>query len=196
MGKGHVARLIEEARDAKTLCGAGVSEDDIALAEKELGLLLPLSYRTFLRECGWVSVKGLIVWGLPSEEERICYNAQSIVDIVARARREYGLPAHLVWISSDGSDFQFMLDTSVMVDQEVPVVNWPLGLSADDMAARDGAEIMAPSFALWFQKELAVRLDVEQQRKAGPSRTSQHLDARKPGCLDMLRRCVRRGQPK
>ena len=87
--------------------------DDI---ESQLAVILPESYRWFVRTYGMGGVSGVEILGVNKDNSLAC------VETTLR-RREYGLPPHFVVIEDVG-EYQYCLDTSKLEDGECPVVNW------------------------------------------------------------------------
>src|ERR1700761_5192839 len=104
------------------------SEAQVAAVEDELGLVLPRSYRIFLRRFGAAVCEGLMIAGLPDTRntgpeppfwDHVVDSSRSLWP----NRHGYGLDRHLVFLTDDGGDMKFYLDTSAMDDSgECPVV--------------------------------------------------------------------------
>jgi hypothetical protein len=104
------------------------SEARVAAVEEELGLVLPRSYRIFLRRFGAAVCEGHMIAGLP--DTRNTGPEPPFWDHVVDSRRSLwsdrngnGVDRHLVFLTDDGCDIKFYLDTSSMDDSgECPVV--------------------------------------------------------------------------
>lgn len=100
------------------------SEAQVAAVEEELGLVLPKSYRIFLRRFGAAICERLDIAGLP--DTRNTDPESPFWGHVADASKSLwrvSVDRHLVFLTDDGGDINFYLDTSAMDDRgECPVV--------------------------------------------------------------------------
>lgn len=104
------------------------SESRVVEVEEELGLPLPKSYRIFLGRFGAAICKGHMIAGLPDTRntgpeppfwDHVVDTSKSLWP----NRHGYGVDRHLVFLTDDGGDINYYLDTSAMDDQgECPVV--------------------------------------------------------------------------
>lgn len=104
-------------RDGTLLdCSGPASEEEIAAAEKELGVTFPNDYRAFLRHYGTGCLNGFDIFGLPSD--RLWGDVVMMNQLASRPR-----PAHLVKVADDTDGYGFYLDIAQMDDAgECPVV--------------------------------------------------------------------------
>ena len=103
-----------------------VPDKEIDAAERELGVKFPRSYRCFLQHFGAAKMLGCDFDGLPNTrnyDEEMPYYLH-LVDHTNGFRREWGdLPRHFVFVTDDGGDCTFWIDTSrTSKDRESPVV--------------------------------------------------------------------------
>lgn len=149
-----IARAIREmasrSEERSDLEFGPVAEETIATVEHELGVVLPNSFRTYLRHFAGGLLIGYEIFGVRTEASsgRTCgppglsedYNV--ILDIVQHNRttqediRRDNMPTGLVMFTTDGGDYHLFLDTSQMNETgECPVVVWgpgALGLKVAD----------------------------------------------------------------
>jgi hypothetical protein len=92
------------------------SEEEIHLAERELGVIFPPSYRAFLRAYGAGSLPYWEVFGIPGD--RLWGDVVMMNQVPPRRP-----PAHYIKFTSEGGDLGYYLDTSQCdVVGEYPVV--------------------------------------------------------------------------
>jgi hypothetical protein len=123
--------------------GAGVSDDEIAAAERALEVRIEGGYRQFLKQFGWGGVEHLELHGL---------GGSSHLDLVRvtqseRSEMEPALPVHLVPVMNDGGGNLFCLDTHVA--NEPPIVFWDHTGGVDQEP-----EVEAESFSSWLLAQL------------------------------------------
>jgi cell wall assembly regulator SMI1 len=125
--------------------GTGATAQEIADAERAIGVRLPASYRAFLSRFGWARVYFDPLYGVgPSVPSHY-----ALVTNVLSERYEAQplIPRHLVPIMNDGAGNNYCLDTSRFHDDECPVVFW-------DHEHEDGPdqtpEEVSPSFDRWL----------------------------------------------
>jgi antitoxin YobK len=92
-------------------------ETRIDLIEKELQILLPESYKWFLKEYGLAILPGFVILGNGLSNVPACVET-------TLSWRKYGLPESLVVIEDDGTDWIYCLGTSRIKNGECPVVDW------------------------------------------------------------------------
>ena len=92
--------------------------DDLIIQqiETKLNVILPVSYEWFLREFGHGGMMRVEILGNGLSLNPSCVTETEFF-------RESGLPMHLVVIENVG-EWIFCLDTSRMVENECPVVDW------------------------------------------------------------------------
>jgi len=106
----------------KTLSGVSfrfsgpTTEDQIAAAERELGVMFPRSYRTFLRQYGAGTLDCVEIFGIPSD--RLWGDV-----VMMNQLTSCQIPRHFVKFTDDIGNYSYYLDTSRMDDEgECPVV--------------------------------------------------------------------------
>lgn len=125
--------------------GRGATDGEIELAEQALGILLPSSYKSFLRDFGWGGVGHWELFGVgtgvPSEVD--------LVDIALSERTEATplTPEHLVPVMNDGGGNLFCLDTARTLDDDCPVV-----LHDHEL---DEISDVSDSFLAWLNERIA-----------------------------------------
>ncbi|MFF3645366.1 SMI1/KNR4 family protein [Streptomyces sp. NPDC002564] len=116
-------RLVRDHPEESVFAG-GCSDDDIAEAERRLGVVLPASYKLFLRELGDCDVAGDEFYGIVLREGQMLGAVTETLDL----RDSAGLAPQLVAFRPDGMGGYFVLDTSrVGPDGEAPVYAWGSG---------------------------------------------------------------------
>jgi len=123
--------------------GAGVSEDEIAAAERTLDVRIEGGYRQFLKQFGWGSVEHLELYGFGGPPHLNLVRAT----LSERREMEPALPAHLVPVMSDGGGNLLCLDTQVA--KEPPIVFWDHTGGVDQEP-----EVEAESFSSWLWEQL------------------------------------------
>jgi hypothetical protein len=104
------------------------SESRVAAVEKELGVPLPRSYRIFLSRFGAAFCHGHDIAGLPDTrgsdvESPFWVHVADVSKSRWIDRHGHGVDRHLVYLSDDGGDITYYLDTSAMDDEgECPVI--------------------------------------------------------------------------
>ena len=119
MSKIILVELIKKWGD-KTFFVGEADANRIGKIEQMLGVKLPESYKWFLNKYGHGGVFGVEIFGSGLAEIPSCVSSTI-------SWREFGLPEYLVVIEDDGADWIYCLDTSSMVDNECPVVDWAQG---------------------------------------------------------------------
>jgi hypothetical protein len=127
--------------------GGHADEATIAGAEARLGVGLPASYRSFLREFGWGGIPPLDVFGLGE-------NVRPHLDLVRqneelRASGRPKLPKHLVAVAEDGGGNPLCLDTQQMQGEECPVVFW-----SNEESGHQVPMEMAKNFGEWLWEKV------------------------------------------
>jgi hypothetical protein len=121
-----------------------VKAEWVARAEAELGLTLPRSYRLFLERFGACVLNGVEVAGI--DPMRIDESEPPRWTDIVRATKglwRRHVPRHLLFVSDDGGDYKFCLDTSVRdATGECPVVVLGPGMEGEAIAA-DFTEFLA-----------------------------------------------------
>jgi hypothetical protein len=139
------------------------TDDAVARAESDLGILFPISFVSFLRESRPMQ--------LPLAAQFYCISdgRHGVEDIVAANRREREasspLPHFMVAFYNDGMGNQVCFDTRHPSDGgEYPIVFWDHELGADENLEasltvsrnRESAGIVASSFPDWIQESLKI----------------------------------------
>lgn len=127
--------------------GCGASDSEIAAAEQSLGVLLPDSYRSYLRLIGWARFSHCELYGLGLDTPPHLGLVNNTV--VERNSMEPALPLTLVPLMNDGAGNHYCLDTSATVAGECPVVFWD-----HEAGTSQCPELMAQSFPNWLVKLL------------------------------------------
>ncbi len=109
-----------------------VEEEAIIGVERAFNLLLPRSYRDYLATFAGGMLFGYDVCGIPTAKSQIPTFADDPADIkpgnliqdVVVVNQDYIriMPAGLVYITGDGGDDSFFLDTNRMMAEECPVL--------------------------------------------------------------------------
>jgi hypothetical protein len=104
-----------------TEIGTGASHQEVADAERDIGVRLPASYAVFLIKFGWARVRHDFVYGIgPS-----CPRPYLLVRHVLAVRTEQPrIPHYLVPIMKAGAGNHYCLDTSRMHKWDCPLVFW------------------------------------------------------------------------
>ncbi len=111
-----IGQLVADEAGLQVECSGPATEDEIAAAEKALGVRLPRSYRAFLRQFGAGYLNAYDIFGLPGD--RLWGDVVMMNQIAPNPR-----PSHLVKFTDDVGDYGFYLDTSrIGGDGECPVV--------------------------------------------------------------------------
>jgi antitoxin YobK len=92
-------------------------ENRINLIQQELAVILPESYKWFLKEFGLALIPGTIILGNGLASIPTCVES-------THDWRKIGLPEYLVAIEDPEGDWVYCLDTSKMNEGECPVVDW------------------------------------------------------------------------
>jgi cell wall assembly regulator SMI1 len=124
-------------------CGNGATQDQLARAQAELGVVFPGSYKEFLRKYGWGEFATEAIYGLG-------HDVPKYLDVVRQTLRERTeleprLPLALVPVMNDGAGNNYCLDTSKLIHNECPVVLWN-----HEMGGNQVPETVAASFDNWF----------------------------------------------
>ena len=112
-------RLENLIRDFPELADVGVAQgaDEIARAEKALGVVFPSSFKEYLARYGTVAFGPTQYFGLGS----------TVADVVANTewvRNQIGLPPELLVVCDHDGDEYVCLDTSKAGGGDCPVVIW------------------------------------------------------------------------
>jgi antitoxin YobK len=140
----EVERILRENGELADV-GLPQGEEAIAAAERALAVLLPASYREYLRRWGWMYFGPTGYLGLGTD-------VGDVVKLTLNARRDLGLPRALVVVSDHDGDEYVCLDTATMEDHECPVVVW-------DAAARMFSRPRAKNFETFLESDLRAFLD-------------------------------------
>jgi cell wall assembly regulator SMI1 len=141
----ELIRRLRSFREAEF--GRGATPQEIELAEEQLGVGLPVSYKAFLGHFGWVSLEGLEIYGLG--EDVPAYLDLLKVTLSERTQMRPRLPSHLLPLMNDGAGNHYCLDVESREQGECVVVFWDhnLGESQDP-------EHVAPNLEAWLSEEL------------------------------------------
>ncbi|MCY7862687.1 SMI1/KNR4 family protein [Bacillus haynesii] len=116
----------------------GESEDKIAYIEHHLNVVLPESYKWFLKNYGSGGISGVEIIGYELE-------GAYVVEQTEDYRKYYDLPDGIVVIEYV-DEFSYCLDTNKMEDGECPVIVW-----ANDAGYGD---VVANNFLEFFMEDL------------------------------------------
>lgn len=140
--------LIEEHPELSAFAGPR-SEGLIADAESALAIRFPPTYREFLRRYGAGEFATLELYGVIHDR----FSESAAPDAVwftLKARRDWGMPDHLVVISMDGMGTDFALETNQTDSAgESPVAAWHAGTDAGQHGG-----IVAPDFGTFLLGEV------------------------------------------
>ncbi len=132
----ELVRRLHSLREAEF--GQGATAREIKLAEEQLGIEFPDSYKAFLGQFGWASKDGLELYGLGKDVP--AYLDLVTVTLSERTEMRPYLPRSLVPLMNDGAGNHYCLDVECGEQGECPVVFWDhtLGESQDpEHVARD-----------------------------------------------------------
>lgn len=123
--------------------GSGATEDQLRATEDSLRLVIPSSYKEFLRRYGWAESSTEHVYGVGGD-------VPIHLDLVRNTHTERSeahplLPPFLLPVMNDGAGNHYCLDTRAPSDQEAPVVLWNHELGADQTL-----ESLYDSFHFWL----------------------------------------------
>ncbi len=138
------------------LFGQGASEQEISLAERELGVQFPLSYRMFLKEYGWGYFGSLeLIAGLGSDIPQEWRGGANLLQVVADERSGPScFPKTIIPFCQNGAGDWYAIDCSEWNGEESPVVFVPHERVSTGVFTTDKC---ADSFADWICKILSER---------------------------------------
>ena len=139
-----VLRSLRDVGDARL--GSGAEEHEVAEAERNLGLILPAGYRTFVLQVGWAWARGIVVFGLG---EGVPHDLD-LRTVVAGARP--GLPPNAVPFARDVGGALLCLDAVHSGPYESPAYRWH-----PEAYGGDALEYAGHDFASWLWMQLAER---------------------------------------
>ena len=125
--------------------GTGVDEQEVAEAERELGVSFPPGFRSFLREIGWLAAVETEVFGLGEE-----ISPRMNVRTITAEMRGQGLPSSAVAIARDTAGAVYCLDASYSGPYESPVYRWQPA-----EATESPLEYVGHDFSSWLWMRLA-----------------------------------------
>jgi cell wall assembly regulator SMI1 len=133
--------------------GNGISAQEVAQCEEQLGVTLPQSYRSFLREFGFSGWPDYIYGVLPGPKPGL-----NVIRTTEWERddAEPAMPHDLIPFGPDGWGNHYCLDTSRLKDGECPVVFWNHELDEDQQPPQTH-----PSFLDWLEEKVARALESE-----------------------------------
>ncbi|WP_146551789.1 SMI1/KNR4 family protein [Rummeliibacillus sp. SL167] len=118
-----VEKFIEEFRKEKDFTG-GIDEEKINFIERQLNVILPKSYKWFLRKYGSGGIFGVQIIGYN-------FGGAAVVKTTENYRKFYGLNDGIVVIV-DVDAFAYCLDTNKMNNGECPVISWDVDSGSYD----------------------------------------------------------------
>lgn len=127
--------------------GDGADPEEIAVAERRLGVRLLGCYRRFLERFGWLGLGAFEIYGLGAGVPK----HMNLVEITESEQTEMypRLRVGLVPVMNDGSGNLYCIDTIAAVNSDMPVVFWDHDLDINQVP-----EIVAPSFEQWLDDKL------------------------------------------
>ena len=127
--------------------GQGATPQEIELAEEQLGVEFPESYKALLEQFGWASIDGLELYGLGRDVP--AHLALVKVTLSERTEMRPRLPSHLVPLMNDGAGNHYCLDVESCGQGECRVVFWD-----HDLGESQNPEYVAPNLEVWLSEEL------------------------------------------
>ncbi|MGJ3197246.1 SMI1/KNR4 family protein [Peribacillus frigoritolerans] len=118
MEKEKIIEIINENNDSIFLTG-GVSVEQIGDIENNLNVILPDSYKWFLKQYGEGILLGIEIYGAGAKET----NIPSCVKFTEKSREDDNLPKEYVMIEELG-ELAYCIDTSIFQNNECPIVSW------------------------------------------------------------------------
>ncbi len=125
----------------------GALHQQIELAEQQLGVEFPESYKAFLEQFVWASFEGLELYGLG--EDAPAYLDLVKVTLSERTEMRPRLPSRLVPLMNDGAGNHYCLDVGLREQGECPVVFWNHTLGESQ-----GPGYVARNLEEWLSEEL------------------------------------------
>lgn len=130
----HIVERLRVVLEAEEYAGP-VKEAAIVEAERTLNVKFPRSYKAFLLQFGATHLFAGLGPGRHNDPEPPMFN--HVVDMTTMSYRATrgNLPSGLVYVSSDGGDYHYYLDTSrPSLDSECPVIVLCPGRDGIDVA--------------------------------------------------------------
>jgi cell wall assembly regulator SMI1 len=141
----ELIRRLRSLREAEF--GQGATPQEIELAEEQLGVTFPRSYRAFLEQFGWASFEGMELYGLG--EDVPTYLDLVRVTLSERSEMRPRLPSRLIPLMNDGAGNHYCLDVESLEQGECPVVFWDHNISESQ-----DPEYVARNLEGWLSEEL------------------------------------------
>src|SRR5215212_540646 len=142
---GELIRRLRSCREAEF--GRGATPQEIELAEEQLGVKLPESYKAFLGHFCWASIEALELYGL-GEDVPTCLDLVKVT-LSERAEMRPRLPSCLVPLMNDGAGNRYCLAVEPREQGECPAVFWDHNLRESQ-----DPEYVAPNLEAWLSEEL------------------------------------------
>ena len=127
--------------------GRGATPQEIELAQQQLGVEFPRSYKAFLEQFGWASFEGLELYGLG--EDVPTYLDLVKVTLSERTEMRPRLPRRLLPLLNDGGGNHYCLDVGLREQEECPVVFWD-----HNLGEYQDPEYVARNLEAWLSEEL------------------------------------------
>lgn len=137
MGREDLVKLIES--DDEAFFVGKLTDDKIEFCEKSLNVILPESFKWFLKEYGTGGMNGVEIIGGGLAQVPSCVES-------TKDWRQYGLPNKLV-IVEDNGEWQYCLNTEKMKDGECPVVDWEQGAGIGEKKYSNFYEFLIQRFS-------------------------------------------------
>ena len=118
-----VEKFIEEFSKEKDFTG-GIDEEKINFIERQLNVILPESYKWFLRKYGSGGIFSIDILGYD-------FVGALVVETTKEYKKYYGLSDGIVVIV-DVDAFAYCLDTNKMNNGECPVISWDVDSESYD----------------------------------------------------------------
>jgi len=119
--------------------GTPKSDDDINIAEKKLSVILPSSFKEYLKCWGNLSLGPIEYYGLTKDSNLESAGIPNFVWFTLQKREQIGLPDNLVVFQNLNDEVYCCLDTSSYdKNNECPVVKWDNINSCIDMSTDSG----------------------------------------------------------
>jgi antitoxin YobK len=100
------------------------SDDDIREAENALNVVLPESYKNYLKEWGCLNIGPFEYYGLTKDNNFVESSVPNFVWFTLQVREQVGLPERLVVFQNKNEEIYYCLDTSLPIDGDCKVAVW------------------------------------------------------------------------
>jgi ABC-type multidrug transport system fused ATPase/permease subunit len=145
----RVRQILADGRTARI--GLRATSDQIAEAERTLGLRLPISFREFLSTWGQIEFGSTRVLGITAATDAARSTDAGFVAATIEARRTLGLSPHFILCVTHPNNLHVCLDTFSMRNEEGPAVLW-------NSSVRVVTLTLAPTFADFLRDQLEAAI--------------------------------------